>query len=140
MTHALASLNPLAILAVSLLGFFLGALWYSRLLFVRPWMADAKITPEMWKAKPGRGPILMGATFLLTIVSTTTLATLLAANYTRGALRGAELGVLLGVGLVAARHATNELFELKTIRHYAIVSGFDVALFAVQGAILGVWR
>ncbi len=140
MSHALLSLNPLAILAITVLGFFFGALWYSPLLFVKAWMREAKITPDMWKAKPGRGPFLLGATFVCTAVSTTALATFIAGTYVHDAVKGAELGLMLGVGLVAARHATNELFELKSLKHYLIVSGYDVALFALQGAILGVWR
>ena len=63
-----------------------------------------------------------------------------AGTYVHDSVKGAELGVMLGVGLVAARHATNALFELKTLKHYLIVSGYDVALLAIQGAILGVWR
>ncbi len=140
MSHAFYSLDPLAILAVTVLGFFLGALWYSPLLFAKAWMREAKITPEMWKAKPGRGPLVMGATFVCTALSTTALATFIAGTYVHDSVKGAELGVMLGVGLVAARHATNALFELKTLKHYLIVSGYDVALLAIQGAILGVWR
>jgi hypothetical protein len=140
MSHALESLNPLAILVVTAVGFFLGGLWYSPLLFVKPWMAEAKMTPETWKNKPGRGPLVLGATVLITLVSTTTLAMVLAETFTHGVFRGAEYGFVLGVGLVAARHATNALFEMKTLRHFVIVSGYDVALFTLQGAILGVWR
>jgi hypothetical protein len=140
MTNALESLNPLAILVVTAVGFFLGGLWYSRLFFVKTWMAEAKLTPEMWKEKPGRGPVVLGATVLLTLISTTTLAMVLAETFTHGVFRGAAYGFVLGVGLVAARHATNNLFEMKTLRHFMIVSGYDVALFTLQGAILGVWR
>jgi len=140
MSHALETLNPLAILAVAAVGFILGGLWYSPFLFAKTWMAEAKITPEMWKAKPGRGPLLMGLTAVMTLISTTTLAMFLAETYTNGAFKGAEYGFVLGTGLVAARHATNNFFELKSIKHFAIVSGYDVMLLTVQGAILGVWR
>ena len=140
MSHALESLNPLAVLAVTAVGFLLGGLWYSPLLFAKTWMAEAGITPEMWKSKPGRGPILMGMTVVMTLISTTTLAMFLAETFPNGAFKGAEYGFVLGVGLVAARHATNNFFELKSIKHFAIVSGYDVVLLTIQGAILGVWR
>jgi hypothetical protein len=46
-----------------------------------------------------------------------------------------------GLGaVVASRHATNALFELKTLLHCLIVSGHDGVPFAPQGAILGVWH
>jgi hypothetical protein len=140
MVHVLTSLSPVCILVVSVVGFLFGAVWYSPFLFVKPWMEEAKITPEMWKGKPGLGPKLMVGTFVLTVISTTTLAALMATHHTSGGLKGAEFGLMVGAGLVAARHATNALFELKTLRHYLIVSGFDVALCVLQGAILGAWR
>jgi hypothetical protein len=140
MRHAIESLNPLAILVVAAVGFVLGGLWYSPLLFAKTWMAEAKINPDMWKSKPGRGPIVLGATALMTLISTTTLALFMAETFVEGVFKGAEYGFVLGVGLVATRQATNCFFEMKTLKHYAIVSGYDVALFTLQGAILGVWR
>ncbi len=140
MIHALTNLSPVTILVVAILGFGLGAIWYSPLLFVKAWMEETKITPETWKATPGRGPKLMAGSFLPTVVSTVTLATLIAALHVYGAAKGAEFGLLAWAGLVAARQGGNALFELRSLRHSLIVSGHDVVLFAIQGAILGVWR
>jgi hypothetical protein len=139
MLHVLASLSPLKIFVVSVVGFLLGAVWYSPFLFSKAWMREAKLTPEMWKARPGLGPKLMGGTFVLNLISTATLAALMADHHSYGALKGAEFGLMVGAGLVAARHGTNALFELKTLRHYLIVSGFDVTLCVLQGAVLGAW-
>jgi hypothetical protein len=140
MTYALTHLSLVTLLVVTVLCFGLGGLWFSPFLFSKAWMADAGITPEMWKAKPGQGPKAMAGTFLLTFISTTVFATLVSALHVAGALKGAEFGFLVGAGLVATRAGTNALFEMKTLRHYLIVSGHDVALFVMQGAILGVWR
>jgi hypothetical protein len=138
--HAFTSLNPVAILVVSILGFLLGGVWFSKLLFVMAWLKEMKLTSEMAKAQ-SKGPArTMGPAILLTIVSTTALATLLAAFHVTSALRGAELGLFVGVGLVAAREGVNAIFENRTLRHYMIVAGHDVVLFTVQGAILAVWR
>jgi len=140
MIHAIASLNPVAVLVVAFVGFCLGAVWYSPLLFVKPWMEEMKITPESMKKEAGRFPVVMGGALACTIVSTLTLASLVAAHHSAGPLKGAELGLLVGAGLVAARAGTNALFESRTLRHYLIVAGHDVLLCVVQGAILAVWR
>jgi energy-converting hydrogenase Eha subunit H len=140
MIHALTHLNPVAILAVSVLGFLIGGLWYSPLLFVRAWMAEMKITPETMKSQSKGMFRTMGSALLLTLVSTATLATLLSAHGVAGPVKGAGFGLFVGAGLVAAREGTNALFELRTLRHFAIVAGHDVALLVVQGAILAVWR
>jgi hypothetical protein len=139
MLNALTSLSPLAILVVSVIGFALGAVWYSPMLFVKAWMAEVKMTPESAKAA-GVGKSLMIWAFLCTIVSTLALAVLVAGHHTRLPLKGAELGLFVGVGLVAARQAVNGLFELRSLKVFMIVSGFEVVQFTVLGAILAVWR
>jgi hypothetical protein len=141
MINALNSLHPLAIIVVSIVGFFFGALWFSPLLFSKAWMKELKLTPEAAKAAyAGRMPFIMGGALACTVVSTLTLAVLLAANPTSHPLEGAELGLLVGAGLVAAREGANALFESRTLRHFLIVSGHDVVLCALLGAILAVWR
>ncbi len=140
MIHAIASLSPVAVLVVAILGFCLGAIWYSPLLFVKAWMEEMKITPESAKANSGRFPVVMAGALLCTVVSTFTLAALIAAHPSHGLLKGAELGLFVGAGLVAARSGTNSLFENRSLRHFLIVAGHDVALCVFQGAILGVWH
>jgi hypothetical protein len=139
MLNAIESLHPLALLVVSIIGFVFGGLWYSPVLFAKPWMAEVKITPESAKAA-GWGPQRMVLAFALTLVSTSALAVLVAAHHTSSPLKGAELGFFVGACLVAPRQATNMLFEMRTIRHFIIVSGHEVAQFTLVGAILALWR
>jgi len=138
--HALTSLSPIAILVVSVLCFFIGGLWYSPLLFVKAWLEEMKMTPESMKEKSKGMFKTMGTALLLTLVSTVTLATLMAALHVSSVLRGAELGLFAGAGLVASREAVNALFEGRRFRHFMIVAGHDIVLFVIQGSILAVWR
>jgi hypothetical protein len=140
MISAFQSLHPLKVLVVALLGFCLGGLWYSPLLFVKAWLKEMKLTPEMIKARGEGSRLVMPAAILFTIVSTFALAAIVAAHNPPGALKGAELGALVGVGIIAARSAVNGLFEGRTLRHYLISAGHDVVLCVIQGAILAVWR
>jgi hypothetical protein len=138
--HALASLNPIALLVVTVLGFLIGGVWFSRLLFVMAWLKEMKLTSEMARAQ-SKGPLrTFGPALLLTLVSTAALATLLALCHVASPLKGAEVGLFVGVGLVAAREGVNAVFENRTLRHFLIVAGHDVILLAIQGAILAVWR
>ena len=140
MLHALSSLNPVAVLVVAFVGFCFGAVWYSPLMFVKPWMEEMKLTPDSMKKNAGRFPVVMGGALAGTILSTLTLATLVAANHCQAPLKGAELGLFVGAGLVASRLGVNALFEGRTLRHYLVVAGHDVALCVIQGAVLAVWR
>jgi hypothetical protein len=140
MIHALTNLSPVAVIVVSILGFGFGAVWYSPFLFAKAWMEEMKITPQAVRSRSGRMPALVGGAFLLAVVSTVTLAALMAAHHSTGALRGADFGLLAGGGLVAAREGINALVEGRTLRHFLIVSGHDVAPCVFQGAILGAWH
>jgi hypothetical protein len=139
MINAIRSLNPVAVIVVSILGFLIGGLWYSPLLFVKAWMAEVKMTPEIARAA-GNGKSRLAGALLLTLVSTTALAALLAAHRVSGPLKGAETGLFVGAALVAAREAANNLFELRSFRYFLIVSGHDMFQFTVLGAVLAVWR
>jgi|HubBroStandDraft_1064217.scaffolds.fasta_scaffold107519_2 hypothetical protein len=139
MFNSLKTLNPLAVLVVSVIGFVIGGLWFSPLLFVKAWMAEVKMTPEAAKAA-GWGKSRMVAAFCLTVVSTFALAVLVALRGETSPLKGAELGLFVGALIVASRQGTNALFELRSRRYYLIVAGYDVTQFTVLGAILAVWR
>jgi hypothetical protein len=141
MILALESLHPLKVIAVALVCFLVGGLWYSPLLFVKPWLKEMKITPEMIAERGKAGmPRQLILTFLLTIVSTYTLAALLAAHNTTSACSGAELGLFVGLGIYASRTAVNGLFECRTLKHYMITTGHDLVVFTLQGAVLALWR
>jgi len=137
-SHTLLSLNYLHVLIVSVIGYAIGAIWYAAL-FGKAWMKEMKMTPEECKAKGG-GPMLMVYGFFLTILSTVTLAALVVKVGSVGYLHGAELGALVGLGLVAVREGTNAMYEFRTFKHFVIVSGHDVVLLTVQGALLTQWH
>jgi hypothetical protein len=139
MMHAITVLNPYAVAAAVLAAIALGFVWYIPL-FGKAWMAEMKFTPETMKEEAGSVPRIMAGALLLTSVSTVALAALLSVLHVSGAGEGAEVGLLVGVALVAARQGNTALFERRTFKHVMIVSGYDVAVFALQGAILGVWR
>jgi hypothetical protein len=140
MTHAILSLNYVAVLAAAVAGFLLGWLWYS-VLFGKIWMAEMNITPEKMKAAAEKGMakfFLKG--FVLTFLGTFGLAALLAANRTMGWQKGALFGGFVGVCVVGARMLNSGVWEQRSLRLLAINVGHEVALFTMQGAIFGVWR
>ncbi|HZZ19570.1 MAG TPA: DUF1761 domain-containing protein [Opitutaceae bacterium] len=142
MITAIESLSPLHVLIVSVIGFVLGALWFSPLMFVKPWFVEMKYTSEILAElqKDPRNKLMLPKCFLWTMLSTVTLGALLAANHTAGAVKGLEMGLFVGIGIVGARASVNGMFERRTMRHLMITTGHDIALLALQGAILGVWR
>ena len=140
MLNALTHLNYLAVIVTAVAGFLLGWVWYSPLLFVKPWMKEMKITPGSVKSADYNMGKLFGTSFAVTLLSTVGLAALISAHGSAGALKGAELGAFLGAIVVGSRMINGGLWEQRSLKLNAINVGHEVALFALQGAILGVWR
>jgi hypothetical protein len=140
MYNALFSVNYVAVIVVTIAGFLLGWLWYSSVLFAKPWMVEMKITPELIKAANFSMPRLFGTSLILTLISTFALAWLLRGQVVIGPLHGAEFGATVGLLMVGARLANGGLWEQRSLRLQAINIGHEVALFALQGAILASWR
>jgi hypothetical protein len=141
MHHAFLQLNWLAVIGTAVIGFLLGWLWYSPVLFAKPWMAEMKFTEETMKAFAAKGMAKLFAQGLLyTVLSTLGLAVLIKAIGSPDAGKGAELGAFVGVLLVGTRLLNGGLWEQRSLKLNAIVVGHEVVLFVIQGAILAVWR
>ena len=141
MMDAIASLNYVALLAVTVVGFMIGWLWYSPVLFAKAWIAEMKFTEESMKeaARKGMaGYFIRG--FLYTLLGTFGLAVLINAHGSTGALAGVKFGLFVGVTIAGGRLLNASVWENRSMRLMGITLGHEVVLFIVQGAILGVWR
>ncbi len=140
--HAILDLNYVAVVVTAIVGFLLGWLWYSPVLFAKPWMAEMKFTKETMEASKPQMALLLAKGFLFTLLGTFGLAVLMKVK-TFGFenwLKGAEMGMFVGVFVVGVRLLNGGLWEKRSLKLQAITSGYEVVLFAVQGAILGVWN
>ena len=127
-------LDVFAVLAATVVSFASGALWYSPLLFMRPWSQAAGVNPESPIEKPGR---VYPVTALLTVVSVGAFAWLLGPD---PALADALVTALaVGVGLVAASMAINYQFASRSLVHWMIDSGFHVVRLVLIGGTLALW-
>lgn len=141
MLNTLVHLNYLAVLGTAVAGFMLGWLWYSPLLFAKVWMVEMKITEEKMKECAAKGYVfffLQG--FAYTLISTVGLAVLLSFYGTPSVGKGAAFGAFVGLVVVGARMLNGSVWEQRSARLMAILVGHETALFALQGAILTVWR
>lgn len=144
MIHTLLKLNYLVVLGVAVAGFVLGSLWYSPLLFAKAWMKEMGLTPQDCQGGKSKMVRMLGSTFVLTFISTAVLAVLVSEHQliaqgapSLGLLGGAKVGLFVGVGLVAARECVNHLFSMKSWKLFLIVTGHDIVLCTLQGALLG---
>ncbi len=134
----LNQLNWLAVLAGAVAAFATGALWYSKALFLEPWMKGAKLTkkdvenPNMLKT--------MGGGFVSVFVSAVALAIVYDVLALDGVVDGLLLGVLVALGFVVSNKLMHTLFEMKPNSYILVTSAGDVVALGVMGAVLGLLR
>ncbi len=131
--------NYLAILVATISTFLLGGLWYSPLMFLKPWMKELGLKEEDCK-KEGRGNMgtILGISFLLELIMAFNLAAFIGP---RASLSfGLFAGAAAGFGWVALAFGVTYLFEQKSLRFFLINAGYHGVAFTIMGAILGAWH
>ncbi len=129
--------NYLAILVAAVSTFLLGGLWFSPLMFLRPWMQELGLTEEHCK-KQGNIGAIMGVSFILELIMAFNLAAFIGPKASLAFGLGA--GAAAGFGWVALAFGVTYLFERKSFRFFLINAGYHGVAFTVMGGILGVWK
>ena len=114
-------LNWPAIAVAALAYFALGALWYSKVLFAKRWIADSKIDVNDPNAKKGVG-LMFGGSFVLMFVQSLAIAVLANRLQIIGAgwMSGLKLGAVTGACFCAAAVGVNYLYEKKPLSLFFI--------------------
>lgn len=127
--------DPVAALVAAVSTFLVGGLWYSPLMFARPWMEENGLT----EADLQQGGMLriFGGAFVLSLLMAVNLAAFIGPDPELGFALGASAAA--GIGWVAASFGIVYLFERKSFRLFAINGGYLAVAFLVMGLILGLW-
>jgi hypothetical protein len=140
MLQVIQSLNYFHVFAVTVVGFLLGWLWYSPLMFSKAWVDEMQISAQALANCKGKMGQVTAVAFLFTLLSTFGLAVLFDAHNTAGAVKGAEFGAFVGAIVVGSRMLNSAVWENRSTRLLRINVGHEIVLFEVQGALLGLWR
>lgn len=129
-------INYLAVVVAAIINMGIGALWYSSLLFAKPWVkATGKSMEDMRGAGTG---------YALTAVGSLVMALLLAYFITQvdsgTFLGGAKIGLLMWVGFVVPTHAANYVFEGRPLNLYAINVGYFLVSLMAMGGLIAAWH
>ena len=137
------SLNYWAVLVSAVATMVVGFLWYSPLLFAKPWMRemgydpnDKAKTQEMQKSA---GPAYAGS-MIASLLSAFTLALIfhaLAADSIHDAL---PISFHIWLGFVATVQFTGALFTRQSMKLFAINTGYQLVCYLVMGVILVSWK
>jgi len=119
--------------------FATGGLWYSPMLFAKPWVRLMNKTEEELKANaPGALPFVI--VFITALLTALVLAIIENHFKPLTATRGALLGVLCWLGFAAPTSFGTATFSGTPKAVWAINSGYNLVSFVAAGVILALWR
>jgi len=135
-------INLWSVLAAAIATMVVGFLWYSPLLFARPWMVLMGYDPEdkgkVEEMRKGAGK-MYGISFIASLVSAAVLAKIIVITTVSSPLYGMKVGFAVWLGFVTTVQLTNVLFARQPVKLYLINTGYQLVCYLVMGAILAVW-
>ena len=128
------SIHLWAVLTAAASSFVLGGLWYSPMLFLKPWN-KAMGRSEDDNGHPAR---VFGLGLVYALVAATVFALLL--GPTPVLSEAWKAGLLVGFGFVAMSFGINYQFANRPIVAWLIDGGYHTGQFVLFGVILGLWH
>src|ERR1039458_5755735 len=135
--------NLWAVLVSGLATMVVGFVWYSPLLFARPWMVlmgyDAGARGELAEMQKSAGPSYM-LSLVCSFVSAAVLGKIITVATINTPLYGMKVGLAVWLGFVTTVQLTSALFSRQPAKLYAINTGYQLVCYLAMGAIIGAWR
>jgi len=138
--------NYIAVLVTGAVIFALGGLWYSPLLFAKPWTRMMGKTEEEMKAymaspkAKSEMPLMYAMAFVTALLIAWVMAIVVNHFPPVSVLRGAEIGGICWLGFAATTSYATASFSMQPKSLWLINSGYNLVSFVVAGAILAAWR
>ena len=137
------NLNLWAILVAAISTMVVGFLWYSPLLFAKPWMREMGYDPNdkarMEEMRKGAGRAY-GGSFVASLLSAFTLALILHGLRAQDLHFGLMASFHVWLGFVATVQFTGALFSKQSMKLFGINTGYQLVCYLVMGTILTVWQ
>ncbi len=133
-------INYLAVIVAALATFFIGALWYSPLLFAKQWVKAHGYSEEKLKEMQKSAMPAYLVSLVCYVVMAYVLAVFIATMNVTSATGGMWAGFLAWLGFAATIGLTANMFSEKKLSTYLIDAGYQLVYLLVMGAILGAWR
>lgn len=133
-------MNHLAILTCAVSIFLLGAPWYSKAMFLRPWARANGLDPDAPRdPKTAKHPArVFGLSFLMAWLAAYAFAILMG-HQAHSFVEWLHGGLLCGLGIAATSFGINYQFANRPTTLLLIDGGYHVVQFLLYGLILGLW-
>ncbi len=116
--------------------FLIGMIWYSPILFAKPWVALNGYTPDKLAELKRAAPRAYGVSFVAYLVLGIGVGALVRGD---PVLDGAWTGILIWAFLITPVGVTALVFSEKRLGAWLIDAGYQLVYLAAMGAILSRW-
>ena len=140
MTLDFGAINWLAVVVGAAIYFVLGALWYSTVLFAKPW--QAAIGWDESRPQPQTNPLTYVVPALLYVVAGVATALIAAATGVDTLTEGIALGLLTGMGFalpMVGVEATFDPNKPKPLAWFAITTAYHLVGFVILAVVIAIW-
>ena len=135
--------NLWAVLVSALATMVAGFLWYSPMLFAKPWTIlmgyDPNDKAKLAEMQKSAGPSY-AMSMVASILSAIVLGKVIYVAHVTSAMYGVKIGFAVWLGFVTTVQLTNALFMRQPFKLYLINTGYQLLCYLAMGAILGGWR
>ena len=137
MLHVHHLINYWAVLVSAVILWVLGAVWFSPVLFAKPWIA---IVGRKMGEKPKGVAWGMIASLIGDLLLAFVLAHIILWSHADSGIDGLHIGLLTWVGFIAATMYPNTIYEGRGAKYFLITGGYWLIGFLIIGALLASWR
>lgn len=131
--------NYVVVLIAAVSNMAVGFLWYSPILFGKPWMKLMGISDEQAKGMKTKANKAYAISSIGALIMAYVLAGVLGYLGTGTVTDAIQTGFWLWLGFVAPVMFTSVLFENKPVKLYAINAGYQLASLVTMAIILTLW-
>lgn len=126
----MVEVSGFAVMVAAVLSFVFGALWYSPIMFLKPWAKTTGVNLEKSIENPA---VTYSITFMATFLTAFAFALVLGTN--PDWQHAITLALVVGIGFVASSMGINYQFAQASLQHWLIDSGFHVGRFLIMAAV-----
>ena len=131
------SINWWAISSAVAAGYVVGGLWYSPMLFIRPWATMSGVDGAKFSAGMPKALVMDGISFA---VMALVLDQVLRARGATTLVESVSVTFMVWLGFIATSLLHSVTYEHKPLAFYAINAGYRLVSIAIMGAILTLWK
>lgn len=136
-----SEINYIAVVVAAVLYFVVGALWYSPVLFSKPWMESIGMTAEDMQ---GTSPLIYVAPIVFYLIAALVTAFLIKALGITSLFGGLLLGFLGWLGFMMPGIGSSSVFQAQNfpqpMKLFEITVGYHLVGLLILGGLLALWQ